>query len=157
MREFSSPLSLALAASLFLVFSLGFLAPPSVQARLGDSPKQCIKRYGTPTGDTEVPGLIPNGTMFQRGEYSITCGFENDVCVVVVVLRHAPDNPDIHTIPRGDISLFMQENFGKLSWNFTKFSDLESIWKTKNWEEQVSYEATFAPSLQMLTLRRIRS
>lgn len=156
MREFSRFFPLARGAGLF-VFLAFFLPVEQSEARLGCSPKECIKIYGTPTGDTEVPGLIPNGVIFQRGEYSITCGFENGTCTVVVILRHAPESPDIRRIPRDDISLFMHENFGRLSWNFTRLSSLESVWQTHDWRRQVSYEASFAPSLQMLTLRMNRS
>lgn len=156
MREFSRFFPLARGASLVLFLAL-FLSVQHSEARLGSSPRECIKLYGNPTGDTEVPGLIPNGVIFQRGEYSITCGFENGTCTVVVILRHAPDSPDTRQIPRGDISLFMHENFGRLSWNFTRLSRLESIWQTRDWEQRISYEASFAPSLQMLTLRMIRS
>ncbi len=155
MREFSRSLFLARGARALLFLSL--LVPVlSVQAKLGSSPRQCVKLYGLPTGDTDVPGLIPNGVMFQRGEYSITCGFEDEVCTVVVILRHSPDNPDLSLIPREDISLFMHENCGGRDWKYTSFSNLESVWKTCNWEQQVSYVVTFAPSLQMLTLRMER-
>ena len=152
MRKFPSSTQLARGARFLAIFSV-LLATGSLEAKLGDSPNACIKRYGTPTGDTHVPGLVPNGIMFQRGEYSITCGFENNVCTVVVVLRHVPDSPEVREIPRDDISLFMHENFGTLSWNYTRLSDLDNQWRTRNWNEMKSYEATFAPSLQMLTLR----
>lgn len=152
MREFSRFQSLARGAR--FLFLLNLLIPVAgLQAKLGSSPRQCLKIYGAPTGDTDVPGLIPNGIIFQRGEYSITCGFEDEVCTVVVVLRHSPLSPDLKSIPREDISLFMHENCGGVNWNYTMLSDLESVWKTHDWEKHASYVVTFAPSLQMLTLR----
>lgn len=152
MREFPRSQFLAHGAQFLLFLSLLFPVL-SAQAKLGSSPRQCLKIYGAPTGDTHVPGLIPNGVIFQRGEYSITCGFEDDVCTVVVILRHSPNNPDISMIPRDDISLFMHENCGGRDWKYTSLSSLESVWRTYSWEKQASYEVTFAPSLQMLTMR----
>ena len=155
MREFSRYLFLARGAKVLLLLSLLFPVF-AAQAKLGSSPRQCVKIYGIPTGDTHVPGLIPNGLMFQRGEYSIACGFEDEVCTVVVILRHSPNNPDLSMIPREDISLFMHENCGGRDWKYTSFSNLESVWKTYSWEKQATYEVTFAPSLQMLTLEMER-
>lgn len=153
MGEFSLVKRLAHRAGFLPVAILLALTPGSLMAKLGDTPRECLKRYGPPTGHTEVPGLIPSGVMFQRGEYSITCGFENEICTVVVVLRNVPENPAIRTIPREDISLFMHENIGHMSWEFTRFSPIEKFWRTRDWKGKTSYEATFAPSLQMLTLR----
>lgn len=156
MREFSSFQSLARGASLIGLLTI-FITSSNLEAKLGSSPRECIKLYGAPTGDTHIPGLVPNAVIFQRGEYSITCGFENGVCSVVVVLRHSPHSPDLKEIPRGDISLFMHENFGRLSWHYTRLSSRESLWETHDWKNQISYSASFAPSLQMLTLKSSRS
>lgn len=159
MREFPSfgpgsrPERLLL--SLLALFLLAFALPPA-EAKLGASPRQCARIYGPPSGDTAVPGLIPDGLIFQRGEYSITCGFERGVCTVVVVLRHSPGNPELEAIPREDISLFIHDNFENRGWTFTRLSSRELLWKTHDWDTQTTYSASFARSLQMLTMKMER-
>lgn len=122
-------------------------------ARLGETARECEKIYGKPVGATAVPGLIPNGLEYHRGEYSIICGFEDNECVVVVVLRLSPKNPTLTDIPRSDIGLFMEENFGSTSWVYTRLDSRGKFWKSYDWARQCSYRASYANSLQMLTLQ----
>lgn len=148
-RRFSprTALTVTLLASVFLSIV------SNAEARLGDSPRQCIKRYGAPVGTTTVPGFIPNGVEFHRGEYSVICGFEEEVCTVVVVLRLSPLNPTLQGIPRDDISLFMEENFGSTYWTHTVLNNEGKFWRTDDWRHHRSYRASYTSSLQMLTMQ----
>ena len=137
---------------LFILLLLG-LASIEAEARLGDSAKQCVRLYGLPVGDAHIPGLIPNGVAFHRGEYSITCGFEEGVCVIVVVLRMAPQDPRLQPIPREDMTLFMTDNFGHTSWDYTRLDPDGNYWTIHDPAHQRTYHASYTPSMQMLTMR----
>ena len=82
-----------------LLLPLITLFATSAEARLGESFEKCAKRYGTPTGSINIPGLLPNGVGFHRGEYSITCGFEDNKCIIMVVTRLVPDDPIQKALP----------------------------------------------------------
>lgn len=122
-------------------------------AKLGENARGCEKLYGKPVGATSVPGLIPNGLEFHRGEYSIICGFEEDQCIVMVVLRLSPRNPTRSGIPRSDIGLFMEENFGTSSAVYTRLDSRGKYWTTYDWTRQQSFHASYAEAIEMLTLR----
>lgn len=138
----------ALTAALFLLF----LTAPAF-ARLGESPRQCQKIYGKPVGSTVIPGLIPNGIEYHRGEYSVICGFEENRCTIVVVVRLSPTEPTANEIYREDMELFMMDNFGQTNWFYTRFDHHGKLWKTYDWERNRSYLANYSSALEMLTLR----
>jgi hypothetical protein len=138
-------------AFLLPVLLLATLLP--AQARLGKTANQCEKIYGKPLGSTTIPGLIPNGLEYHRGEYSIICGFEENECTIVVVLRLSPQNPTAKEIHRDDMTLFMQDNFGQTNWIYTRFDRDGKLWKTYDRENHRSYLASYARKLHMLTLR----
>lgn len=149
----TDPLLALRRLSLPLLGVLLYFGTLEAQAHLGENPRQCIRRYGAPVGETHVPGLIPNGLAFHRGEYSITCGFEDDRCVIVVILRMAPQDPRLQPIPRDDMTLFMTDNFGHTSWDYTRLDGRGYFWTMHDPRRQRTFHASYAPSLEMLTLR----
>ena len=136
-----------------ILLAITLLGVLPAEARLGNTFLQCSKLYGTPTGTTEIPGLIPNGVGFHRGEYSITCGFRDNRCVIMVIMRMAPNDPAIRDMPRGDMSLFMTDSFGHTSWTHTRFDSRGSYWRTYDLADRKLYYASYSNSLKMLTLR----
>lgn len=138
-----------LRATLVLAF---VFAIPEADARLGDSQKQCVKRYGQPTGTIHVPGWVPNGIGFYRGEYAITCGFEDDICVIVVVMRLTTESAIPQPIPREDMLAFMEDNFGTTSWAYTRIDNTGTVWRTHDFFLHQSYVASYVPHLRTLTM-----
>ena len=122
-------------------------------AKLGESPRDCIKRYGPPTGTTHAPGWLPNGLIFKRGEYSITCGFERDVCTIVVVIRLSPESAVFRSIPRDDRLAFMEENFETTDLARTRLEDERRVWTVHNFNRRKTFEATYLPALCMMTMK----
>ena len=145
-KKFTTPL-------LLLFAFVAVLIPEMAEAKLGESYRGCEKIYGKAVGSTEVPGLIPNGLEFHRGEYSIICGFVDDRCTVVVVLRLSPTNPTEQSLVREDMNLFMEENFGQTNWTYTRLDQRGKFWKTYDFEKQRSYLASYAAPLRMLTMQ----
>ena len=136
-----------------LLLPLITLFATSAEARLCESFEKCAKRYGTPTGSINIPGLLPNGVGFHRGEYSITCGFEDNKCIIMVVTRLVPDDPIQKAIPRDDITFFMRDNFGHTSWVLTQLDKDQSTWSTYDLEDHKPYIATYDSNLEMLTMK----
>lgn len=141
-------------------FQVGFIAGSLIlaglsnsQAKLGSTFRQCANLYGAPTGTIDVPGFLPNGVGFHRGEYSITCSFEDDVCVAMIVMRMAPNDPFAHEIAREDMTLFMEDSFGHTSWVYTSLGIEENSWRTYDLDTLCSYTATYHRSLRMLVMR----
>ncbi|MEM6279195.1 MAG: hypothetical protein AAF733_06930 [Verrucomicrobiota bacterium] len=122
------------------------------EARLGESYRQCVKFYGEPTGTIEVPGLIENGVRFHRGEFSITCGFENNLCVTVLVMHLSPESPVQQAISREDIDLFLNDNFGHTSWVYTYLGTARNEWRTYDLEFPRNYVASYSYALKMLMM-----
>ena len=122
------------------------------EARLGERYSQCVKRYGEPTGTIEVPGLIENGVRFHRGAFSITCGFEGNRCVTMVVMQLSPGTPVQQAMSREDIDLFLNDNFGHTSFVYTFLGSLKNEWRTYDLEVPRSYEASYSHPLGMLTM-----
>lgn len=143
---FSPFLTLCFGIALLLISS-------SAEARLGESFSRCQGRYGNPIGTIEIPGLIKNGVRFHRGEFSITCGFEDNKCVTMVVMHLSPTDPFQEGISRDDLDLFMNDNFGHTSWFYTLLSSRESLWKARDLQEPRSYIASYSHSLKMLTMK----
>lgn len=134
-----------------LVFAL-ISAIPEADAKLGESQRQCVKRYGKPTGTIHVPGWVVNGIGFYRGEYAITCGFEDDICVMMVVMRLTTKSATPQPIPREDMLTFMEENFGTTSWAYTRIDDSGTVWRTHDFFMHQSYVASYVPHLRTLTM-----
>lgn len=135
-----------------LLFFALFCLVPEADARLGETQRQCIKRYGEPTGTIHVPGWVTNGIGFFRGEYAITCGFEDDICVIMVVMRLPAESAIPQPIPRDDMTAFMEDNFGSTSWAYTRIDNQGTVWKTHDFFEHHSYVASYVPRLRTLTM-----
>ncbi|GEM_PF-2447315 len=135
-----------------LLFGIVLGLPQQSEARLGESYSQCVKRYGGPTGTIEIPGLITNGVRFHRGEFSITCGFENDRCGTILVMHLSPGELNQESLSRDDIDLFLNDNFGHTSWVYTLLSSRENRWKTYDLAVPRSYVASYSHALKMLTM-----
>ena len=147
----SASRALQLVSILLVAFLL--IVPSSVEARLGESIQKCSKRYGSPIGSIKLGGLADHGVKFHRGEYSIICGFEDNKCVVMLVSRVSPINPNMTSIPRDDVTLFMTDNFGHTSWVLTKLEKETSTWKTYDLQDYKHYVAIYDTTLQRLTMK----
>ncbi|MEI6871924.1 MAG: hypothetical protein WCL08_06540 [Verrucomicrobiota bacterium] len=129
----------------FLATSLLFFTQHA-SARIGETPQQCIERYGKPTKVTE------RGLLFTQGRIKIFVTFSEGKADGLFIQKLAPATTDkAIPISENEIEQFLICNGCKSKWQFTtQLPDGDVIWMTENLELTAMYSQTTC-SIQIYT------
>jgi hypothetical protein len=135
---------------LLLIFAVLFCTPQRVLARIGETPQQCIARYGKPLQSSE------KGMLFSRNGQKIFVTFSAGKADGIFLQKLDPATPQrALPIPDREIEQFLQMNSLGATWRLTsQLPDGDVIWLTDNSQLSAMYSQTTC-SIQVYTMSGI--
>lgn len=118
----------------------------NASARIGETEKQCIARYGKPVK------FLDKGTLFIKGQMKIFVTFSKGKAESIWLQKTDPDRPTLAMpISKEEIDTFLIANSQGHQWRYnTSLPDGDEVWITKDSELGALYShATL--SLQVYT------
>jgi hypothetical protein len=131
----------ALFAVLFLT-----VAASTGMARIGETEKQCIARYGKPVK------FLEKGTLFIKGQMKIFVTFSEGKAESIWLQKTDPERPTMALpISKEEIDTFLIANSQGHQWRYnTSLPDGDEVWITKDSELGALYSQSTL-SLQVYT------
>ena len=133
-------------SSAFLALLLLFVSASSGIARIGETEKQCIARYGKPVK------FLEKGTLFIKGQMKIYVTFAEGKAESIWLQKTDPERPTLAMpISKEEIDSFLIANSQGHQWRYNSaLPDGDEVWITKDSELGALYsQATL--SLQVYT------
>jgi hypothetical protein len=130
----------------FLGLVLLAVTASNASARIGETQKQCIARYGKPVK------FLEKGTLFVKGQLKIFVTFSGGKAESIWLQKTDPDRPTLAMpISKEEIDTFLIANSQGYQWRYnTALPDGDEVWITKDSELGALYShATL--SLQVYT------
>jgi hypothetical protein len=117
-----------------------------IQARLGETLEECIKRYGEPTGRAEEDTIVS----FNKGEFAITILFVAGKAEWIVLMK--PGSVFAEKLTETEIKTLLEANGSGLKWTEAKVSSIAfaRVWATPKRERGAYYE-TLEHKLNIMT------
>lgn len=133
------------STALLALVLLGFTAS-SATARIGETRKQCIARYGKPVSVSE------KGTLFVKGQMKIFVTFSEGKAESIYLQKTDPDIPTLAMpISKEEIDNFLAANSQGHQWRYNaSLPDGDQVWITKDSELGALYSLATL-SLQVYT------
>ncbi len=130
----------------FLALLLLSVTASSAVARIGETRKQCVARYGKPVNVTE------KGTLFIKGQMKIFVTFSSGRAESIWLQKIDPDVPALAMpISKEEIDTFLAANSQGLQWRYNaSLPDGDEVWITQDSELGALYSRATL-SLQVYT------
>jgi hypothetical protein len=133
-------------SSAFLALLLLSVSASSGIARIGETEKQCIARYGKPVK------FLEKGTLFIKGQMKIYVTFAEGKAESIWLQKTDPERPTLaQPISKEEIDGFLIENSLGHQWRYNSaLPDGDEVWITKDSELGALYSQA-TRSLQVYT------
>lgn len=130
----------------FLALLLLAVSASSASARIGETRKQCVARYGKPSSVSE------KGTLFVKGQMKIFVTFSDGKAESIWLQKTDPDVPTLAVpISKEEIDKFLAANGQGHQWRYNaSLPDGDEVWITKDSELGALYSRATL-SLQVYT------
>jgi hypothetical protein len=130
----------------FLALLLLAATATNASARIGETEKQCIARYGKPVK------VLEKGTLFIKGQMKIFVSFSDGKAESIWLQKTDPDRPTLAMpISKEEIDSFLIANSQGHQWRYnSSLPDGDEVWITKDSELGALYSHSTL-SLQVYT------
>jgi hypothetical protein len=130
----------------FLFFLLLAVSAPFCSARIGETHKQCVARYGKPVK------FLEKGTLFVKGHMKIFVTFSQGRAESIWLQKTDPEMPTLALpISKEEIDTFLAANSQGHQWYYSRsLPDGDEVWITKDSELGALYSQSTL-SLQVYT------
>lgn len=110
----------------------GLIMASAAQARLGETRKECIARYGEPVSDTPV------FVTFHSAQFSMLIRFADDKAAYIQIWKH--DGLKDAALSDQEVLLLLEANGGGKQWKARSRPSGEKVWITEDGERYAIYD-----------------